>query len=125
MRTYKKEDGYFLDVSGLEEKITSKEYTMLNNIAERIIKKYNFKVDRIVGDVEPWCITNEDCAHCPYEAYCDDVTYNFHKRYQKEEYEKILKSSYVYNTFHSGERQFEVLWSNTLEELIHYVEGET
>lgn len=124
MRTYKKEDGYFLDVSDIEINITPKEYTMLNNIKQRMIDKYDYQIDRIVGDVESWCEVSYgvECDGCPYEKYCNDVTYNFYKRYCKEEYKKLAVSRRIHIQF--GSPQEDLLWSNTMEELIHYAEGE-
>ena len=123
MNTYKSEEGFFLNVSGINISITPKEYTMLNNIINRTLKKYEYPIDRIVGKAQSYCETEKMCCiGCPYKAYCADVTSNFHQKYQADEYEKLRMSRAVHMLW--GDTQEDVLWSNTMEELIHYTEGE-
>lgn len=123
MNTYKSEGKHFLNVSGLDIGITPKEYTMLNNIINRTLKKYDYQIDRIVGKVQSYCETeNMGCIGCPYKAYCNDVGGNFHEKYQADEYNKLKMSIRTHMIF--GDRQNDVLWSNTMEELIRYSEGE-
>ena len=123
MKTYKTTDGFFLNVSGLDIGVTPKEYTMLNNIIDRTFKKYDYQIDKIVGKVQSYCETeNMCCIGCPYKAYCVDVVSKFHQRYQTDEYEKLRMSRAVHMLWDS--KQDDVLWSNTMEELIRYSEGE-
>lgn len=124
MNTYKNTDGYFLSVSGLGIGVTPKEYTMLNNIIARTLEKYDYQIDRITGKIQSYCETeNMCCIGCPYEAYCRDIGGNFYEKYQTEEYNKLKMSRHTHKVF--GDRQDDdVLWSNTMEELVRYTEGE-
>lgn len=123
MNTYKTADGFFLNVSDIDIGITPKEYTMLNNIINRTLKKYDCQIDKIIGKIQSYCETDYNgCVDCPYKAYCVDITSNFCKRYQVDEYNKLKMSRHIHMIF--GNRQDDVLWSNTLEELIRYTEGE-
>jgi len=123
MNTYKNTDGYFLSVSGLDIGVTPKEYTMLNNIIDRTLKKYDYQIDRITGKIQSYCETDYDCCiGCPYKSFCEDVSSNFHQRYQADEFEKLRMSRDVHMLLDS--KQDDVLWSNTMEELIRYSEGE-
>ena len=124
MNIYKSADGFFLNVSGLDIGVTPKEYTMLNNIIDRTLKKYDYQIDRIVGNIQSYCKTDKNgCIGCPYKSFCMDVCGNFHLRYQTEEYNKLKMSRHIHMIW--GDRQDnDVLWSNTMEELIRYSEGE-
>lgn len=126
MNTYKSEGKHFLNVSGINISITSKEYTMLNNIINRTLKKYEYPIDRIVGKVESYCEADYNCCiNCPYEAYCNDVTSNFYDKYSKEEYVKACMADHINYNFGDKTDIHQIFWVNTMEELIHYTEGET
>ena len=123
MNTYKNVNGYFVNISGLDIGVTPKEYTMINNIIDRTLKKYDYQIDRITGKIQSYCETeNMCCMDCPYKAYCMDVSSNFHQRYQADEYNKLKMSRHIHMIW--GVRQDNVLWSNTMEELVRYTEGE-
>lgn len=124
MNTYKNVNGYFVNISGFDIGVTPKEYTMLNNIIDRTLNKYDYKIDRIVGKVQSYCETEKMCCiGCPYKAYCADVGGDFHEKYQTDEFEKLRMSRDVHILFGSKQDN-NVLWSNTMEELIRYSEGE-
>ena len=123
MKTYKKAGGFFLNVSDLDIGVTPEEYTMLNNLIDRILKKYDYQIDKIVGKVQSYCETgNMDCTNCPYKAYCRDVGFAFLQHYYGEKYDKFLMSRYVHRRL--GSPQEDILWCNTMEELIRYTDGE-
>lgn len=123
MKTYKTSEGFFLSVSDIDIGVTPKEYTMINNIIDRTLKRYDYQIDRITGKIQSYCETeNMGCIGCPYKAYCMDVGGNFHQRYQADVYNKLNMSRHVHMIW--GDRQDDVLWSNTIEELIRYSEGE-
>ena len=90
MKTYKTAEGFFFNVSDIGIGVTPKEYTMLNNIRDRTIKKYDYQIDRITGKIQSYCETDYDgCMGCPYKSFCVDVISNFYQRYQADEYKKL------------------------------------
>ena len=123
MKTYKTAEGFFLNVSDINIGITPKEYTMINNIIDRTLKKYDYQIDKIIGKIQSYCETDKNgCIGCPYHVYCRDVDFAFLQHYYGEEHDKFMMSKYIHKRL--GSPQEDILWCNTMEELVHYTEGE-
>ena len=126
MYTVRNGDKFILKLSGLDIEITAKEYTMLNNIIQRTITKYDCEQLYIGGRITSYCTTNYDCYECPYQKYCDGIHGSFYQTYYREEYDKYIIYSNLLRMFNINDKRkdINVLWNNTMEELLHYTEGE-
>lgn len=126
MYTVKNGNEFILKLSGLDIDITAKEYTMLNNIIQRIITKYDCKQECIGGRITSFCVTNDGCFKCPYEKYCDKVDSRFFRTYYRE-YDKYIIYDHLLYIFNINDerKSKDALWNNCMEELIRYTEGES
>ena len=125
MYTVKNGNKFILKLSGLDIDITAKEYTMLNNIIKRTITKCDCKKEYIGGRITSFCVTNGGCFDCPYKEYCKEICGEFFRTYYKE-YEKYIIYNNLIRIFNMDDKQkiINTLWNNTMEELLHYTEGE-
>lgn len=124
MYTVKNGNEFILKLSGLDIDITAKEYTMLNNIIKRTLTKYDCKQSYIGGRITSFCVTN-GCFGCPYRKYCTEIGGDLFRTYYRE-YDKYIIYSNLLRMFNINDRRkdINVLWNNTMEELLHYTEGE-
>ena len=126
MYTVKNGNKFILKLSGLDIDITAKEYTMLNNIIKRTITKCDCKKEYIGGRITSFCVTNGGCFDCPYKEYCKEICGEFFRTYYSE-YDKYIIYNHLLHIFNindDGRKDINALWNNTMEELLHYTEGE-
>ena len=117
---------FILKLSGLDIDITAKEYTMLNNIVQRTITKYDCKQPYIGGRITSFCTTNGGCFDCPYKKYCEEICGEFFRTHYSE-YDKYIIYNHLLHIFNINDderKDINALWNNTMEELLHYTEGE-
>lgn len=126
MYTVRDGNKFILKLDGLDIEITAKEYTMINNIMQRTLTKYDCKLFFIGGRITSSCVTNDGCFECPYEKYCKEICGEFFRTYYKE-YEKYIIYNNLIRMFNMDDKQkvINTLWNNTMEELLHYTEGES
>lgn len=125
MYTVRNGNEFILKLDGLDIEITAKEYTMLNNIIKRTLIKYDCKQEYIGGRITSFCVTN-GCFNCPYKKYCTEICGDLFRTYYRE-YDKYIIYSNLLRMFNINDRRkdINVLWNNTMEELLHYTEGES
>lgn len=119
----KKADGFKVIIDGWAIPITDKEYAVLHNIVKRNTEALKSKTERIVGSVQSDCQTRVGCLGCPYKRMCDQVDWSFFEQYQEKEHQDFYNQKSIADTF-GIEFDKRIFWSNTMEELLHYAEGE-
>lgn len=126
MYTVKNGKEFILKLSGMDIEITAKEYTMINNIIQRTITKYDRKQKYISGKITSFCVTNGGCLDCPYKKYCEEICGEFFRTYYSE-YDKYIIYNHLLRIFNMDNERKDInsLWNNTMEELLHYTEGES
>lgn len=127
MYTVKNGNEFILKLSGLDIEITAKEYTMINNIIKRTLAKYeDCKQEYIGGRITSYCVTH-GCFNCLYKKYCKEIGGELFRTYYRE-YDKYIIYNHLLHIFNINDderKDINVLWNNTMEELLHYTEGES
>lgn len=126
MYTVRNGDKFILKLSGLDVDITAKEYTMINNIIKRTLTKYDCKQEYIGGRITSYCVTT-GCFNCLYRKYCKEICGEFFRIYYSE-YDKYIIYNHLLHIFNINDderKDINVMWNNTMEELLHYTEGES